>query len=214
MSATTLRLSHLRSQVAARARQGQSGFTLIEILVALALITLLAVGISLSFDGSRSKAQALLNNMQELASANVRLKNDMGCYVTKPAGLLTAAGAGSNNGCGITGTPSSWNGPYIGVVALNGTDVEMNKVAQGVTITFTSTTVPVLATAANNPYVAGGSGTNYGVEADNVPADIVNQAVQECNGTSNLGNGLAGFKCDGVVTGTTGSFFVLYDQTR
>ena len=206
MSATTLRLSHLRSRVAARARQGQSGFTLIEILVALALITLLAVSISLSFDGSRSKAQALLNNMSELGSANIRLKNDMGCYVDKPVGLLTAEGAGSNNSCAITGTPTSWNGPYVGVFAktADGLNVQFPKVSQNVTITFNK----LAGTSTNNPYP---NGSNYVVEADNVPSDIVTQALQECNG-STAATAFVNAKCDGDPT--AGTFFVLYDQTR
>jgi prepilin-type N-terminal cleavage/methylation domain-containing protein len=186
-------------------RAHQSGFTLVEILIALALITLLAVGISLSFDGSRSRAEALISSMSELGAANVRLKNDMGCYVNHPIGLVTAADAGSNNYCGISGTPTTWNGPYIGAFAGGtGGTVALNKVAQGVLIDFTSPTG-----LASGPY--GTNGTNYAVTATAVPADIVTQALQECNGGP-AATGFLNAKCDGDAA--TGSFSLMYDQTR
>ena len=189
-------------------RSQQSGFTLVEILIALALITLLAVGISLSFDGSRSRAEALISNMSELGAANVRLKNDMGCYVSHPVGLETATGAGSYNYCGITGTPTTWNGPYVGAFATDTTQtlVELDKVAQGVTIDFSQPT------GVSGPYGTGG--TNYAVFADKVPNDIVTQALQECNGNSNVGTNFSGAKCDGTLGTGTGTFTLMYDQTR
>lgn len=184
----------------------QSGFTLIEILVALALITLLAVGISLSFDGSRSKAQALLNNMSELASANIRLKNDVGCYGKAPAALTSTSGFASYNLCGVTTAPATWNGPYVGVFAADASGaVQLPKVAPNVVITFNSATGD-----AANPY--GASGTDYTVEASGLPSDIVTQALQECNGSTTAGGGYANAKCEGDPT--NGKFYLLYDQTR
>jgi prepilin-type N-terminal cleavage/methylation domain-containing protein len=187
----------------------QSGFTLVEILVALALITLLAVGITLAFDGSRSRAQALFSNMSELGAGNIRLKNDMGCYVSAPTGLTKPQDAGTNNYCGIN-TTTTWNGPYVGPfqIAADGTSVEIDKIAQGVTLSFIKDGT-CAASATNNPY--GANGTNYCVFAQNVPQDVVKQALQECTGQQQA-TGLVGQKCDGDIT--NGTFTVLYDQTR
>jgi prepilin-type N-terminal cleavage/methylation domain-containing protein len=187
-------------------RSRQTGFTLVEILIALALITLLAVGITLSFDGSRSRAQALLSNMSELAAANVRLKNDMGCYVSAPSGLLTPAAAVSNNYCNLASS-TTWNGPYVGVFTSDAAGAAtLDKVAAGVTVTF----FKPAATAANNPY--GSNGINYEVIASGVPADVVKQALQECNGAPTEGTGFNQVKCDGDSTSQT--FMVLFDTTR
>lgn len=186
-------------------RARQSGFTLVEILIALALITLLAVGISLSFDGSRSRAEALISNMSELGAANVRLKNDMGCYVSAPIGLVTAADAVANNYCNMA-TGETWNGPYVGAFAGGaGGTVALNKVAQGVLISFTKPSG-----LASGPY--GPGGTNYAVTATLVPPDIVTQALQECNGATTPNTLFANAKCDGDPT--TGTFSLMYDQTR
>jgi hypothetical protein len=82
----------------------------------------------------------------------------------------------------------------------------MDKIAQGVTIQFTTTI------GGSNPF-PGGQGTNYIVTASNVPVDVVKQALQECNGQDNPGNGFTGFKCDGTETAPA-TFMLLYDQTR
>ena len=184
------------------------GFTLVEILIALALITLLAVGITLAFDGSRSRADALFSNMVELGAGNIRLKNDIGCYVLTPAGLITSSAA-STASCAGGVAPTNWNGPYVGQFASDGSgNVLLNKVAQGVTLKFNSGNDP-----GTGPF--GATGTNYWVEASGVPKDVVKQALQECNGDTNLDGTLAAFaqvKCNG--DSATGIFQVLYDQTR
>jgi prepilin-type N-terminal cleavage/methylation domain-containing protein len=187
-----------------RLRSPQAGFTLIEILVALALITLLAVGISLAFDGSRSRAQTLLSNMSELGAANVRLKNDTGCYVSVPAALVdpTLAASAANNYCNRS-LANTWNGPYVAQFAADTANkVKLDKVADGVTVGFGQ--------QAGGAY--GTTGSQYFVIANSVPADVVKQAFTECNGQVNAGNKFVGYKCDGDPT--NGTFEVLFDETR
>lgn len=187
----------------------QAGFTLIEILVALALITLLAVGISLTFDGTRSRAQTLVSTMSELAAANMRLKNDTGCYADIPALLFDSTYASNTNAnfCGRSLT-ATWNGPYVAAFPTAGTGlVNLDKVADGVTIDFIR---------ANN--IAGGARNNsmkYIVRAAGLPDDIVRAALFECNGSDANVNDFRAGKCRGTAgTGSNGTFEMLFDETR
>ena len=66
----------------------QRGFTLIEILVALAILSVIALLASNAFDGARSKAQAMVGLARQVADANLQLKTDTGCYVNKPMALV------------------------------------------------------------------------------------------------------------------------------
>jgi len=52
------------------------------------------------------------------------------------------------------------------------------------------------------------------VIASGVPNDIVTQALQECNGASTVGTNFSGAKCDGTLGTGTGTFSLMYDQTR
>lgn len=178
----------------------QQGFTLIEILVALSLITLLAVAITLSYDGARSKAQTMVSTMTELGSANKRLKNDTGCYVNRPSALVdpTIGRAAASNFC-TRSLANTWNGPYVGKFAYDATSgaALLDRISSGLSITFTRT--------------AGGLGQRYTVNAANVPSDIVTQALIECNGDDDAGD-FAMNTCVGNVA--AGTFSVLFDETR
>jgi len=187
-------------------KSAQVGFTLIEILVALALITLLAIGIGMTFDGTRSRAQTLVNTMSELAAANVRLKNDTGCYADVPALLFdsTLAATTNANFCKKS-LSATWNGPYVAPFTLaTGNLVDLDKVSDGVTLDF-----------ANVSAAGGAWGTNgkkYVVSAAGVPEDIVTAALVECNGIETSATDFAGRKCRGNPTG--GTFDMLFDETR
>lgn len=184
----------------------QAGFTLVEILVALALITLLAVGISLTFDGSRSRAQALLTTMTELSSANIRLKNDTGCYAAEPSLLFNRdrASVTASNFCGKN-LIATWNGPYVAPFTLSGQSVNLDRVADGVVVDFARMTgVPGGAW--------GATGKKYVVSATNLPDDVVRQALMECNGADSDAADYTGRKCIG--NAAAGTFSMLFDETR
>lgn len=188
----------------------QAGFTLIEILVALALITLLAVGISLTFDGTRSRAQTLVSTMSELAAANMRLKNDTGCYADIPALLFDAETYAANpaaNFCGRS-LAATWNGPYVAAFTTAGTGlVNLDKVADGVTIDFTR--------ASNIDGGARNNGMKYMVSAAGLPDDVVRAALFECNGSDEDVDDFTTGKCRGTAgTGSNGTFDMLFDETR
>lgn len=187
----------------------QRGFSLIELLVGLALLTLLAVAISGAFDGSRSRAQSLLSMMSELGSAQARQKNDTGCYVNIPTALFnkTDGIAQANNYCNRAQT-NTWNGPYVSRFTEDGSkNIKADKVAEGVVVSFGRET--------------GGIGKRYYIRATNVPADVARQFLQECNNginesTMQASGAFDTFKCraSGLGTGETATVDMIFDETR
>lgn len=184
--------------------KGQAGFTLIELLVGLAILTLLAVTVSGAFDGSRSRAQALISAMAEVGNANVRLKNDTGCYVNRPDALTTAAigKVATSNYCNRDFT-KTWNGPYLNKLAINATNgnVKMDNISSDTEVSMLQEN--------------GGAGKRYFSHAINLPADVVKRALQECN--SDVVESVAATefdtkKCRG--DSATGVFDMVYDETR
>lgn len=183
----------------------QKGLTLVELLVVLAIITLLAVAIGAAYDPSRSRAQTLIQVMSELGNGNIRLKNDTGCYVNKPHALYSqdAAGDPSNNYC-QRNFGNNWVGPYVTRFPVN-TDgnATLDKVSADVVIEFQRE--------------LGGTGRRYFVRASNVPNDVIRQALQECNGRPNETATFDDSKCKATLgTGSSevGTFDMLYDETR
>lgn len=185
------------------------GFSLLELLVALALLALLAAAIAISFNGARSKAQVLLATMSELGGANIRLKTDTGCYVNRPEALYSqaAAATAANNYCNRNFS-QTWSGPYVSrfIVDTNG-DARMDKVSSDVLISFGLQT--------------GGIGRRYFTRSENVPTDVLREALQECNGgideTAMSGNNAFNtYKCriDLPSGAQVGALEMLYDETR
>lgn len=185
----------------------QSGFTLIEILVALAILSVIALLASNAFDGSRSKAQAMIGLAKQVGDANIQLKTDTGCYVNKPRALFDGdfANDPANNFCGRTfGT--TWARPYLGQYTVNADgNLIVDKISSGVTVAISRE----------------GTGTarRYFVRMGNVPVDIIKQALIECNNaqsTTDQGD-LAVNRCrtDADLTADApGNFDMLFDVTR
>lgn len=188
-------------------RAAQGGFSLIELLVGLALLTLLAVAITGAFDGSRSRAQSLLSMMSELGSAQARQKNDTGCYVNTPLALydMTKGRDMSQNFCNRAQT-NTWNGPYVSRFTSTATgEVVADKVAEGVLVSFQREN--------------GGMGKRYYVRATGVPVDVARQFLQECNNAAAEVTGAAAFntnKCrlQAAIAGETVGVEMLFDETR
>lgn len=183
------------------------GFTLVELLIALAILSLMTLLAVTAFDGSRSKAQVMVALGKQVADANIALKNDTGCYASVPQALFdtTAAQNPSDNYCGMT-FGGSWARPYLAVYPVDASgNIKTDKIAAGSTVTLTQTST--------------GTGTIYAVKFLNVPLDIVKQGLIECNGND---TSQGAFPTDRCMTSASlgssstglGDFSMMYDQTQ
>ena len=192
-------------------KQAQRGFTLIEILVALSILSVIALLASTAFDGSRSKAQAMIGLAKQVGDANIMLKTDTGCYVDNPNALFDSVVAQlpANNYCGrVFG--NTWSRNYLGQYTVNGVgDIVADKISAGVTLGFGVEASGV------------GSGKRYFVKVSNVPTDILKQALMECNNSTTVDDkgDLAKNRCrtspaTDLSGDAPGDFDMLYDTTR
>lgn len=203
-------ISAMRRQSLLKANKKQAGFSLIEILVGLVLLTVLAVAVSFSFDGSRSRAQSLISSMGELGKANIRVKADTGCYASAPVALFNEVQgkAQANNFCNKD-LSKTWNGPYITAIPVDGTgNATLDQVGDGVTVDFDVEEVTI----------GGQNRKIYFVLADGLPEDVVTAALQACNNSEVTGadsvtfTGDDNFRCRG--SAANGQFAMRFDQTR
>lgn len=188
-------------------RRLQAGFTLVEALVVLAIISLIAVISMTAFDGSKSKAQTMLAVMGQAAQASQQFRTDTGVYPANLSGLIDKADAADINGKALAANVQNlWSRPYMAMQKMstvNPKNFVIDKVGSGVEL--------------NIKVLAGGLGKIYYIEATNVPADIVTNAIRECNTSDgsdiavNAAN-LAANKCVGVAG--SNQFALVFDQTR
>jgi prepilin-type N-terminal cleavage/methylation domain-containing protein len=184
----------------------QKGFTLIEMLVALAILSLIvAIGMSV-FDGSKSKAQALLGLTKQMSDANIMAKEDIGCFANNPVGLFDQTAANTAYPCKSNPQLTRLYMPRQQTANSN-TEIKFTKVAEDVTIAFGR--------------VAGGLGNRYYVQAKAVPMDVLKHALSECNGDTNVGTTMVGvtnlstFRCvASTLSGDRGDFYMQYAETR
>lgn len=185
----------------------QRGFTLIEILVALAILAVIALLASNAFDGSRTKAQAMIGLAKQVGDGNIQLKTDTGCYVNRPAALFDPVEAQkpANNYCNRT-FGGTWARPYLAQYTTNANgELVVDKIASEVTVAFKT--------------LADGSRKRYFVQVGNVPKDILKQALVECNGGDFDGQkgDFAKNRCrteSDLTTDDPGTFDMLFDTTR
>ena len=111
-----------QTRLSADRGQRQGGFTLIEVLVTLAIITTMSVAVMSVVNFSKSDGQILFSTMNSTASAAQRFAMDNGgCYPYKTGMLFNKSlvSGSTSNSCSVD-LSSTWNGPYSKSTNLNG----------------------------------------------------------------------------------------------
>lgn len=177
----------------------QQGFTLLELVIVLALISVLA-GLSIfAYDGSRGQGIALYSTLTQYGDGLKRMRVDTQCYPQQTAALFNREEA-EENYCGLSSLEQNWNGPYTEAQQF-GTNSTGNIDLQQ----FTPTSYLSIPNRAGEG-TGGGDINNSGnrfqwtVVANNIPADIVNVVMDECN---------SGYTDDTQTTFKRGQCFIL-----
>lgn len=172
----------------------QKGFSAIELIIVLAVLSML-VGLAVfNYDPNNSKATALLSLAEDYGNAMKRAKADMSCYPNKMEALFVQAQANTSF-CGADLT-SQWKGRYSTVQSVNPAgDVLINNIGVGATITIVT--------------AVDATGTHWRISANNVANDIINKAAASCNG----GAAAVGRCVATPGAGGTGTFTLEFDLT-
>ncbi len=168
----------------------QAGFTLLEMVIAIAILAIMLSAIVFSYDGSKSRAQVLVTAMEEYSAGLERIKTDTSCYPKSLTALFDRSQA-SGTALSYCGADLSrqWNGPYVkpvatrGAASVSGADgdvLSLGQLSPDLTLriaraadTYSGSTVPTW---------------KWFIVADGVPQEIVTQAVVICNGTDDSVN--------------------------
>lgn len=171
-------LSRARSvQIFARKakKHAQRGFTLIEMMVAVALIGLLATLVSGSFSGDASKGAKLLADMTTIRDSVIRAKLDLGGVPKRLSVLWTRTDASAGNMFnGIVAT-TTWSGPYIERQSVDANNkITFPTIADAATVNIEREA----ASAANG----GNLSFVYFLRAENIPRPIIAEFMKKCTG--------------------------------
>ncbi|MNR71663.1 hypothetical protein D3C71_22940 [compost metagenome] len=189
-----------------RSKRRQGGFSMVEMMVVLVVISVLTILATGAFDGARTKAQAMLSLGKQLGDANILLKLDTGCYVKNASALFdpTAAAIPANNYCGRS-FGNTWSRPYMAKYPTDAQGrLKFDKIGAEVTASFPDRPV-------------GTTWKRYFVQFDNVPMDVIRQGLNECNGNMDSAGDFGADKCrtDATLSDEgTGNFQILFDETR
>lgn len=207
------------------AAQNSKGFSLIELLIALAILTMMAVMVGKQFSGAKAKGQMLVTSMSTVGAAMNHQKLHTGCHVKRMKFLIDAPTAAENTAddtyCGANvSITNTWSGPYVDRFAVStpdGNEMLLPKLGAGVMLGIGDVTI----TSGARPRVI------YYLEASNVPMDILREALAECN-SAGIGEANADFlngRCavlDATTAanlltggaGTQGTITMMFDETR
>ncbi len=156
------------------ARPGQSGFALMEMLIAIGIALLLVALVSMAVNTKQAKATALLTQMETITGGMQRWVLDMPCYPTLTGALYNRANA-QNSFCGQD-LRGRWKTPYIDAVTLDANgNVVLTKISDATVVTI----------GRGNNLNGSGAVQQWFVQAAAVDAEVAQIAVDACNGGTN-----------------------------
>jgi prepilin-type N-terminal cleavage/methylation domain-containing protein len=184
-------------------RSSEDGFSLIEVMVTLAVIVIAGVLLFNGFTFNKSKGQIMYSLAGSIAGAAKRMEVDTSCYPLNTAQLFNYKSyGGTTNTCGEN-LGSVWNGPYSNAYStLTANDnIILNQLGQNVDARIIK---------AANTITTSSEANMIAVQFNNVPNGIASQAGIACGIPQTNGNTLGdtGNNCivgaaNAVGTGTT-----------
>lgn len=160
-----------------RRRSAQSGFSLVEISIALAVLAIIGALIYTEFSTDSTKGQRLFSDMHTISDAAKIGATDMGSLPKNLTVLWTQANATAANMWDDVTATNTWHGPYIKpqlVDSATPPNIQIRAVNDALTINIAREA----ASAAN-----GGNYTwVYYLRASNVPNRIIGEAMKKCTG--------------------------------
>lgn len=169
-------------------RGRQHGFSLIELMIALAILTMMAVMIGKQFSTGKSKGQMLVTTLATLGEAMNAQKLHTGCHVRKMEYLYkkptAAQKTDADNYCAAD-ISTTWGGPYVDrfAAADGGQSLSLPKLGSGVKVFIQDTSTDTASTGAS----ALTDRVVYYMEAVDVPIDILKEALSACNSNGTKG---------------------------
>ena len=91
-----------------------AGFSLVEVLVAFAVVSIITVAVVFTFNSSKAKAEVIIDFSNEVYNAVQRYEIDTGCIPRYLLALTSKAYASKSwsNSCNAD-VSARWNGPYL-----------------------------------------------------------------------------------------------------
>lgn len=153
---------------------GQSGFALMEMLIAIGVLLFMAGMLAMAFNSKQSKGAALLTQMETIANGMQRWVLDMPCFPTRTGALYNRAQA-QNSFCGQD-LRARWKTPYIDAATLDANgDVVLTKISDASVVTI----------GRGNNLNGSGAVQQWFVQTAAVDAEVAQIAVDACNGGTN-----------------------------
>lgn len=182
----------------------QQGFTLLELVIVLALISVLAGLSILAYDGSRGQGIALYSTLTQYGDGLKRMRVDTQCYPQNTAALFNRSQA-DDNYCGLGTLEQNWKGPYTESTQYGGTSKGNIDLQQFGDTAFLSIPNRVVNDLGDSGINDSGNRFQWVVVANNIPADIINVVMDECN---------SGYKDADQVVFKKGQCFILGDKVK